>query len=94
MKNIYAIFAYKCNINKGMINLSNKIALHGSAKKLTQIEDVLTKLFNKNNIPFEIHLISDSEQFLREFLIKNDFRLFMVSEKGTVSYMMKMYKKL
>ncbi|WP_312811588.1 LytTR family DNA-binding domain-containing protein [Sedimentibacter sp.] len=72
--------------------MNNKIALHGSAKKLTQIEGVLTKLFNKNNIPFEIHLISDSEQFLREFLIKNDFRLFMVSEKGTVSYMMKIYK--
>ena len=72
--------------------MSNKIALYGDSKKLKQVEDVLTKFLKKNDIPFEIHRVSDSEQFLREFLLKDDFRLFMVSEKGTVSYLLKIYK--
>ncbi len=72
--------------------MKNKIALYGNYKKLNQIEDVLSKYLNGNDIPFEIHRISDSEQFLREFLTKDDYRLFMISEKGTVSYLLKIYK--
>ncbi len=72
--------------------MKNKIALYGDAEKLKQIEDVLSKCLNKNDIPFEIHRVSDSEQFLREFLLKDNFRLFMVSKKGTVLYLMKIYK--
>ncbi|WP_312699487.1 LytTR family DNA-binding domain-containing protein [Sedimentibacter sp.] len=71
--------------------MKNKIALYGSYKKLNQIEDVLSRYLNENDIPFEIHRISDSEQFLREFLPKDDYRLFMVCEKGGVSYMLKIY---
>lgn len=74
-----------------MINLGDKIALYGDAEKRKQIENVLFKYLNKNDIPFEIHNVSDSEQFLREFLLKNDYRLFMISEKGTVSYLLKIY---
>ena len=71
--------------------MNNKIALYGEVKKQRQIEDVLSKFFKKNDIPFKIHLVSDSEQFLREFLLKDDYRLFMISEKGTVSYLLKIY---
>ena len=74
-----------------MINLSDKIASYGDAEKRKQIENVLLKYLNKNDIPFEIHNVSDSEQFLREFLLKNDYKLFMISEKGTVSYLLKIY---
>ena len=71
--------------------MSDKIALYGDAEKRKQIENVLFKYLNKNDIPFEIHNVSDSEQFLREFLLKNDYKLFMISEKGTVSYLLKIY---
>ena len=47
--------------------MKNKIALYGNYKKLNQIEDVLSKYLNEDDIPYEIHRISDSEQFLREY---------------------------
>ncbi|WP_312813712.1 LytTR family DNA-binding domain-containing protein [Sedimentibacter sp.] len=71
--------------------MSNKIALHGPTKKLTQIEDILTKFLKKSNISFKIHCVSDSEQFLREFLFKDDYKLFIICEKGNVSYLLKIY---
>ena len=58
-----------------MIDMSSKIALYGDAKKLTQIENVLSVFLNKNSIPLEIHRVFDSEQFLREFFIKDNYRL-------------------
>ncbi|WP_312811978.1 LytTR family DNA-binding domain-containing protein [Sedimentibacter sp.] len=72
--------------------MKNKIALYGDAEKLNQAEDVLSEYMNENDIPFEIHRISDSEQFLREFLLRDDYMLFMVSEKGTLRYLLKIYK--
>ena len=71
--------------------MNNKIVLYGDIKKQKQIEDVLCKFLNKNDITFKIHLVSDSKQFLKEFLLKEDYRLFMISEKGTVSYLLKIY---
>ncbi len=72
--------------------MNNKIAIYGNAKKQSQIEDVLTRFLKKNDLLFEIHRVSDSEQFLREFLLKDDYRLFLISEKGTVTYLLKIYK--
>ncbi len=34
--------------------MKNKIALYGDAEKLNQVEDVLSKYLNENDIPFEI----------------------------------------
>ena len=72
--------------------MKNKIALYGNYKKLNQIEDVLSGYLDENVVPYEIHRISDSEQFLREFLTKDDYLLFIISEKGSVSYLLKIYK--
>jgi DNA-binding LytR/AlgR family response regulator len=72
--------------------MKNKIALYGDAEKLNQVEDVLSKYLNENDIPFEIHRISDSEQFLKEFLLKDDYMLFMMNEKGILRYLLKIYK--
>jgi len=77
---------------EGLINMKNKIALYGDAEKLNQAEDVLSKYLNENDIPFEIHRISDSGQFPREFLLKDDYMLFMVNEKGILRYLLKIYK--
>lgn len=71
--------------------MKNKIALCGDAEKRKQMEGVLSKCLEKNDIPFKIHHVSDSQQFVSSFLLENDFRLFMMSAKGTISYMLKIY---
>ena len=71
--------------------MDNKIAIYGDAKKQKQIEDVLTKFLKKNDIPFKIYFVSDSEKFLEELLLKDDYRLFMVSEKDSVLYLLKIH---
>lgn len=65
--------------------MKNKIALYGEAEKLNQAENVLSKYLNENDVPFEIHRISDSRQFLREFLLKDDY---MVSAKYDAYYIL------
>gem|GEM_PF-303675 len=94
--NIYVSNVCKYNIllteAGGMINIKNKIALYGNNEKLNQVEDVLSKDLNEKDIPFEIHRISDSEQFLREFFLKDEYTLFMMSEKGYLQYLLKIYK--
>jgi len=71
--------------------LDNKIAIYADSKKQKQIEDVLTKFLKKNDIPFKIHLVSDPEKFLGELLLKHDYRLFMVSEEGSIIYLLKIH---
>ncbi len=71
--------------------MKNKIALLGDAEKRGQMEAVLSKCLKAHDIPFEIHHVSDSQKFIHEFLFNNDFRLFMESSRGTITYMLKIY---
>lgn len=71
--------------------MKNKIALSGGAKKRCEMEAVSSECLKAYDIPFEIHHVHDSQKFIHEFLFNNDFRLFMESSKGTITYMLKIY---
>ena len=71
--------------------MKNKIALLGGAKRRRQMEAVLSKCLKSYDIPFEIHHVPNSQNFIHEVLFNNDFRLIMEASKETINYMLKIY---
>jgi len=66
-----------------------KILLYGSAGERKILEEALQKSLKENKISFNIHYLSNSQQFMKKYLFNRDYRLIVACMDGSTSYIIK-----
>lgn len=66
-----------------------KIALCGNKKEIKQIEDILSQCFKGKK--YEIHHVSSPLHIIRDYLSETQFKLFIISSKDAITYIINVY---
>lgn len=66
-----------------------KILLYGNAAERKILEEALLPHLKENNISFDIHHLSDSQKFAKNYLFNSDYRLTVAYLEGVTTYIIR-----
>lgn len=68
-----------------------KIVICGNKKEIKQIEDILVQCLKEISDPIEIYHVSSPLYLMRDYLSEMSYKLFIISSKDSITYMVNAY---